>query len=290
MAPQPVALILGSGPRVGASVAAAFYSKGYSVATASRSGTGAKTPEGYLSLAADFANPSSIPALFNSVKNSFGTVPSVVIYNAAGLTPPLDNNSALSIPAESFVDDLNVNTVSPYIAAQQAVEGWATLPKDVKKTFIYTGNPLNIHVTPMPLFLNLGVGKRASTYWIAVADETYAAKGYRYVGEHAWNSKLTIDGIDSTMRMSGLKVERARETTLMGPLMGSSMPSWRVMKETSLGMRPLLRVKATANSIEPFKLELGNSGIVVVTRLSHDIHSASIKDSLVLSTPLLPYL
>jgi NAD(P)-dependent dehydrogenase (short-subunit alcohol dehydrogenase family) len=181
MAPQPVALILGSGPRVGASVAAAFRSKGYSVATASRSGTGAKTPEGYLSLAADFTDPSSIPALFGSVKNTFGAAPSVVIYNAAGLTPPPDNDSVLSIPAERFVNDLNVNTVSPYVAAQKAVEGWATLAGDVKKTFIYTGNPLNVQVAPMPLFLNLGVGKRASTYWIAVADDTYAAKGYRCV-------------------------------------------------------------------------------------------------------------
>jgi hypothetical protein len=79
------------------------------------------------------------------------------------------------------VNDLNVNTVSPYVAAQKAVEGWAALPGDMTKTFIYTGNPLNVQVAPMPLFLDLGVGKRASMYWIAVADKTYAAKGYRYV-------------------------------------------------------------------------------------------------------------
>ncbi|KAL2842750.1 hypothetical protein BJY01DRAFT_199874 [Aspergillus pseudoustus] len=180
MAPNPVALILGAGPRVGASVAAAFHSKGYSVATASRSGTGAKTSEGYLSLAADFANPSSIPPLFDSVKEAFGAAPSVVVYNAASLTPPPDNESILSVSEERFVHDLNINTVSPYVAAQKAVEAWATLPGDVKKTFIYTGNPLNVRFAPVPLFLDLGVGKRASTYWIAVADEAYAAKGYRF--------------------------------------------------------------------------------------------------------------
>ncbi|OJJ07193.1 hypothetical protein ASPVEDRAFT_46551 [Aspergillus versicolor CBS 583.65] len=210
MAPQPVALILGTGPRVGASVAAAFRSKGYSVATASRSGTGAKTPEGYLSLAVDFANPSSISALYGSVKDSLGAAPSVVVYNAAALTPAPDNDSVLSISAEKFVNDLNVNTVSPYLAAQKAVEGWATLPEDVKKTFIYTGNPLNVQIVPMPLFLNLGVGKRASTYWIAAADELYAAKGYRCV---------------YTMRMSALKVERVRETILTDQLMASSTHS-----------------------------------------------------------------
>ncbi|KAL3463444.1 hypothetical protein BJX64DRAFT_121005 [Aspergillus heterothallicus] len=191
MAPQPVVLILGAGPRVGAAVAAAFKSKGYSVAIASRSGTGAKTSEGYLSLAADFANPSSIPPLFDSVKETFGAAPSVVVYNAASLTLPPDNDSVLSIPAERVVHDLNVNTVSAYVAAQKSVEGWATLPGDVKKTFIYTGNPLNVRVAPVPLFLNLGVGKRASTYWIAVADETYTAKGYRfhYADERAEGGK-----------------------------------------------------------------------------------------------------
>ncbi|KAJ0414443.1 hypothetical protein BJY00DRAFT_30546 [Aspergillus carlsbadensis] len=191
MAPQPIALVLGAGPRIGASVAAAFQSKGYSVATASRSGTGAKTSEGYLSLAADFGNPSSIAALFDSVKATFGAAPSVVVYNAASLTPPPDSDSVLSISAESFVNDLNINTVSPYVAAQRAVEEWATLPGDVKKTFIYTGNPLNVNIMPVPLYLDLGVGKRASTYWIAVADATYAAKGYRfhYADERAQGGK-----------------------------------------------------------------------------------------------------
>ncbi|KAL2797118.1 hypothetical protein BJX66DRAFT_112724 [Aspergillus keveii] len=180
MAFQPIALILGAGPRVGASVAAAFKSKGYSVATASRSGTGTKTSEGYLSLAADFGNPSSIPPLFDSINATFGAAPSVVVYNAAALTLPPDSDSILSIPVESFVTDLNINTVSAYVAAQKAIEGWATLPSDVKKTFIYTGNSLNVNILPVPLYLDLGVGKRASGYWIAVADETYAAKGYRF--------------------------------------------------------------------------------------------------------------
>ncbi|KAL4816960.1 hypothetical protein BDW67DRAFT_184415 [Aspergillus spinulosporus] len=180
MASKPVALILGSGARVGASVAAAFSSKGYNIATVSRSGSNAKTPEGYLSLSADFADPNSIPALFDSVKEAFGAAPSVVVYNAASLTPPLDNDSVLSIPKERVVVDLNINTVSPYVAAQKAVEGWATLSPDVKKTFIYTGNPLNTKVVPVPLFLDLGVGKSATAYWVGAADALYQEKGYRF--------------------------------------------------------------------------------------------------------------
>lgn len=179
MAVNPVVLILGSGPRIGASVAEKFASNGYKVAVTSRSGSGTKTAKGFLSLKADFTKPESIPALFDAVKSEFRTFPSVVIYNAAALTNPPDNDSVLSIPAENVALDLNVNTISPYVAAQQAVSGWETLPKDTKKTFIYTGNISNVSIIPMPLILNLGVGKSASAYWLGVADATYSARGFR---------------------------------------------------------------------------------------------------------------
>lgn len=180
MAGSNVVLILGAGPRVGASVAEKFASLGYKVAVASRKGTGVKTDKGYLSLKADFTKPDSIPALFAAVKAEFQIAPNVVVYNAAALTPPPDKDSVLSISAEKVALDLNVNTISPYVAAQQAIIGWETLPQETKKTFIYTGNMLNLLILPMPMMLNLGVGKSASAYWIGVADATYSAKGYRY--------------------------------------------------------------------------------------------------------------
>jgi len=151
------------------------------VAVASRSGTGNKTSNGYLSLKADFTDPNSIPSLFDAVKTEFQTFPSIVIYNAATLTAPPEKDSVLSIPAQSVASDLNVNTISPYVAAQQAVKGWETLSKDIKKTFIYTGNSANVAIIPVPMFLNLGIGKSASAFWIGVADGAYSAKGYRYV-------------------------------------------------------------------------------------------------------------
>ena len=179
MASTPVALILGAGPRVGTAVASTFASAGYKIAVVSRKGTGSKDANGYLSLKADFTKPESIPAVFDAVKAEFQTAPSVVIYNAAALTPPPDQSSALSISAESFTSDLNVNTVSPYVAAQQAVKGWESLPAEAKKSFIYTGNILNQLVLPVPMMLNLGVGKSASAYWLGVADATYAPRGFR---------------------------------------------------------------------------------------------------------------
>lgn len=183
---RPVALVLGAGPRVGASVAATFATKGYQVAIASRSGTGNKTAEGYLSVKADFASPSSVPGIFSAVKAAFQTAPSVVVYNAASLTPPPDANSVLSVPVDSFTTDLNINTVTPYVAAQEAVKEWETLPADAKKSFIYTGNILNVKIPPVPVFLNLGVGKSASAYWIGSADTLYAERGYRLVYIYSW--------------------------------------------------------------------------------------------------------
>lgn len=179
MAAEPVVLILGAGPRIGASVAEKFSSKGYRVAIASRKGDGNLTVEGYLSLKADFSKPELIPALFDQVKAKFNAAPSVVVYNAPALTPPPDKDSVLSVPVENVVLDLNVNTISPYVAAQQAVKGWETLPKETKKTFIYTGNNMSRDIVPMPMMLNLSIGKSASSAWIGLVDTLYSARGFR---------------------------------------------------------------------------------------------------------------
>jgi hypothetical protein len=103
MAANPVVLILGAGPRIGASVAEKFASNGYKVAVASRSGSGIKTANGFLSLKADFTKPDSIPALFDAVKTEFHTSPSVVVYNAAALTNPPHKDSFFRFSGECRV-------------------------------------------------------------------------------------------------------------------------------------------------------------------------------------------
>ncbi|KIM98594.1 hypothetical protein OIDMADRAFT_105110 [Oidiodendron maius Zn] len=199
MAASSVVLILGSGPRVGASVAKKFASNGYKVAVASRSGSGTKTAEGYLSLKADFTKPESISALFDAVKTEFKASPSVIVYNAAALTSPPDENSCFSIPAETVVLDLNVNTVSPYVAAQEAVRGWETLPKETKKTFIYTGNAMNVTLVPMPMVMDLGMGKAASAFWVGLADATYSGRGSRFF----YADERHVDGNLKGMELDG---------------------------------------------------------------------------------------
>ena len=178
MPSQPVALILGSGPRVGAAVARKFANTGYLVAIASRKATVVQTVEGYLSITADLSNPSSIPAVFDAVKAKLQSAPSVVVYNAAALTQPTSDN-LFSIKAESLAANLNTNTVSVYAAAQETVKGWETLSKDAKKVFIYTGNKQNTEIIPILPMVTLGMGKSASAYLIGTADSRYSKLGYR---------------------------------------------------------------------------------------------------------------
>jgi NAD(P)-dependent dehydrogenase (short-subunit alcohol dehydrogenase family) len=180
MAVTLVALVLGAGPRIGTSVAKKFASIGYKVAVVSRSGSeGGNTAEGFLSLKADFTNPDSIPAIFDQVTTQFEAAPSVVVYNAAVRTVPPTPDDMFSITAATLAEDLAVNTLSPFIAAQQAISGWSTLPEDTKKAFIYTGNILNVKTLPSAGTLALGMGKSASSFWISLADALHSARGYR---------------------------------------------------------------------------------------------------------------
>ncbi|RYO19477.1 hypothetical protein AA0121_g4161 [Alternaria tenuissima] len=120
MSTTPIALILGSGPNVGTALTTSLTALNYRIATASRSGTNALHPtNGTLSLAADFSSPSCIPSLFAAVLREYGAAPSVVIWNASALTPPPVQDNVLSVPQDQFVDDLNVNTVSPFFYADQ---------------------------------------------------------------------------------------------------------------------------------------------------------------------------
>jgi len=236
MAANPVVLVLGAGPRIGASVAEKFASNGYKVAVASRSGSGTKTAQGILSLKVDFTKPDTIPALFDAVKSEFHASPSVVVYNVAALTNPPDKDSVLSISAESVASDLNVNTISPYVAAQQAVSGWETLPKETKKTFIYTGNIMNISIVPIPAMLDLGMGKSASAFWIGLADTTYSARGFRSVLQRKALSRLFLTcslGSFMLMSVTGMVNLRAWRSTALH--MANSMHSWRTIRRMCHG-------------------------------------------------------
>ena len=93
MASGKVILILGAGPRLGASIASKFESNGYKVALAARSVSDGTSPEGRLHIKCDLSNSLSVPTVFKTVEQSFG-FPNVVVYN--GWKGPLCSGKNLS--------------------------------------------------------------------------------------------------------------------------------------------------------------------------------------------------
>lgn len=94
----------------------------------------------------------------------------------AAFTPPDD---PLSLSLADFTRDLAVNLTSPFVAAQQAAQGFAQLPESAAKTFIYTGNLLNKEV--LPRLMSLGIGKSATAHMVRSAAEAYKERGYKSV-------------------------------------------------------------------------------------------------------------
>jgi hypothetical protein len=81
-----------------------------------------------------------------------------------------------------FARDLNVNTTSAFVAAQQAVTSFENLSSSDSRTFIYTGNILNHGpLAAFPTLLDLGVGKSATAHIIQAASNAYKDQGFKYV-------------------------------------------------------------------------------------------------------------
>ncbi|KAK9381409.1 uncharacterized protein V2V93DRAFT_358703 [Kockiozyma suomiensis] len=191
---SPVILILGAGPNIGQAVARTFASKGYKVALASRSLNEADSTANSLHIPSDFANPDDVVNAFKKVTNVFG-IPSVVVYNASAgmLTPPED---PFALPLTTFTRDMTISVNSAFIAAQQAVLGFAQLPASSSRTFIYTGNILNVAL--IPSFLHGGVGKSGGAHMMWAASAAYKDRGFKfyYADERKadGSAKYKVDG------------------------------------------------------------------------------------------------
>ncbi|KAK1955830.1 NAD(P)-binding protein [Colletotrichum sublineola] len=189
-----VAPILGAGPKVGLPATSAFRSKGYKVAIAARSLDEADSTREQLNIKSDFANPDDVVNAFTRVKKELG-IPNVVVYNAGAATFARPGDP-FGIPLDAFKRDMTINNTSVFVAAQQAVLGFAELPADAPKTFFFTGNILN--VAPLPQFLESGAGKSASAHMMMAAASEYREKGFRfyYVDERKadGSAAFKIDG------------------------------------------------------------------------------------------------
>ncbi|TGJ79905.1 hypothetical protein E0Z10_g8851 [Xylaria hypoxylon] len=196
---MPVALIIGVGAAVGSASAEAFAAAGYKVAVASR--TQRLDSSKFPFFEFDAAEPTHVAALFEKVHKEVG-IPDVVIYNAYA-TSPIGRTEVLDIDnAEGFQKRLNVNAVSPTIAANEAVKGFLELESQGKlgsggATYIFTGNVLN--EKPLPGFFTLGIGKVTTAY----AVEYLATQGYKekpfsfyYVDERESEGRPMYNGVN----------------------------------------------------------------------------------------------
>ncbi|PYH49587.1 SDR family NAD(P)-dependent oxidoreductase [Aspergillus saccharolyticus JOP 1030-1] len=172
----PVVLILGAGRNIGQHTAQHFEAKGYRVALVARNINTDDSTETRLHIQCDLSDPNALHDVFSRVNAAFG-VPSVVIYNAYGLTLTSPHD-IFSPTTEQFTRDLNINTTSPYVAAQLAVRGFETLPASAARTFLYTGNALN--TIAVPQFFTLGIGKAATAHMIEAAAVAYREKGFKF--------------------------------------------------------------------------------------------------------------
>ncbi|RSH89703.1 hypothetical protein EHS25_002254 [Saitozyma podzolica] len=175
-AKSPIVLVLGAGANIGQSVARLFASKGYKVALAARSIKANDSTADQLNIPSDFSNTDAVVDAFAKVKQVFG-IPSVVIYNASAVhfTPADD---PFTIPLADFTRDTTVNIHSAFVAAQHAVAGFAELPASAARTFIYTGNVLNVAV--LPEFVSQGVGKSGAAHMIWAASAAYNDRGFKF--------------------------------------------------------------------------------------------------------------
>ncbi|OBT81244.1 hypothetical protein VE02_09700, partial [Pseudogymnoascus sp. 03VT05] len=172
----PIILILGAGPNIGQAVARLFASKGYKVALASRSQKETESTDNQLNITCDFSNSDDVVDAFAKVKKVFG-IPSVVVYNvsASTFTPAQD---PFALPLADLNKDLAINITSAFVAAQQAAAGFAELPASAARTFIYTGNILNVSI--LPGFLSQGMGKSAGAHMIWAASAAYKDRGFKF--------------------------------------------------------------------------------------------------------------
>lgn len=91
----------------------------------------------------------------------------------------MKESNTLDQQISDFQLDNNANIVSAHIAAQLAIKSFSEIPPNSSKTFIYTGNKLNLMVV-RPL-LSQGVGKAGVAHLMHYLAEEHKDDGYKYV-------------------------------------------------------------------------------------------------------------
>lgn len=88
-----------------------------------------------------------------------------------------------TLPGKGYERDMAVNLHSALVAAQEAVNGFARLPVTASRTYIYTGNKLNVMADPKALVF--GIAKTGAAHFIWDCSIAYRPKGFKYVQRQA---------------------------------------------------------------------------------------------------------
>ena len=118
----------------------------------------------------DLSQPNTVPNVFETVKSKFGESPSVVVYNGAMFAGNDAADPLSNFDYDAYQNSVNINASSVLLALQQAVLGFKSLGSEHSKTFIFTGNFLNVKF--LPGMLTFGLTKNATAYAIQHLVET----------------------------------------------------------------------------------------------------------------------
>ncbi|AQZ65006.1 short-chain dehydrogenase/reductase SDR [[Actinomadura] parvosata subsp. kistnae] len=161
---MPAAVIVGSGPGIGRSVARRFLEEGLDVGLISRTGSGLGL-DGVLTYRADCGDEGELRAALDAATGALGT-PDVVVYNAAIIRP----DSIGEADARAQLDAWAVNVVGALVTASHVVPAMA---RRGSGTFIVTGGMPE----PKPAYVSLSLGKAGVRTLVAMLDEEYGPSG-----------------------------------------------------------------------------------------------------------------
>lgn len=148
----------------------------------------------------------------------------------------------------SVITDAHVNTFSAYAAAQQAVKGFAELPPDASKTFIYTSNKL--HIMTLEPLISMGMGKSASAHMIHYLSEVYRSSGYKYAHmfpARCYDADNDVHNAGSITQMSGNRMESQHMIIWMLRPMQTTIFNWSKKRIKGPGTQLSLKEKGTSS-------------------------------------------
>jgi NAD(P)-dependent dehydrogenase (short-subunit alcohol dehydrogenase family) len=205
MSESKVAVVLGVGPGLGATVARRFASQGFTLGLMARSSEKLtpiqteieKSGGTALSIPADATDPASVTEAFALVKQKLGN-PEVFVYN----TGAFQMGGILDLTPEQFEYNWKANCFGAFVGAQQV------LPAMVERrrgTILLTGATAALKGSAR--FAGLAVGKFGLR---ALAQSL--AREFGPQGIHV--AHIIIDGMIDTPRVRGMAPDREKHTLL----------------------------------------------------------------------------